>query len=70
MPVHRASFAPTPMGIATGRQGAANPPSKLMYTRNKRADRNCPPVALNFACGIPAPQKTMLRETRFAGEQF
>ena len=66
MLVHRASFATTPMG----RYGAPWQLWKMLKMCGKRADRNCPPAALNFACGTPATQKPILRAIRLAGEQF
>ncbi len=70
MLVHRASFAPTPITTLMGRFAAPCPLWKLLKTCDKWASRNRPTAALNSACGTPAPQKPILRETRLAGEQF
>ncbi len=43
---------------------------KLLKTCDKRAAQNCPHTAFISACGTPALQKPILRETRAACEQI
>jgi len=59
---HQASFATKQMG----RYGAPLVWRKILKTQSKRADLNCPPALLTWACGATAPR----RPTRLAGEQF